>query len=125
MYEIKTADYIKTFKIIVDGKEWTVKRFGAGYELSLSQATRRLKLLGKKIENDTAIDEDYDQYDKLEQKVTSIFSDIFNDGTENNTSVKKWVEETPSDVLMKIFQDVTKQLYETKVEDDRKELPKT
>lgn len=124
MYEIKTSDYIKTFKVKVDGNEWSVKRFGAGYELALSQATRRLKLLGKKIEGDTATDQDYDQYDKLEKRIVSIFGDIFSDGTEDNASVNKWVEETPSDVLMKIFQDITKQLYETKVEDVGKELPK-
>lgn len=128
MYEIKTSDYTKTFKVKVDGNEWTVKRFGAGYELSLSQATRRLKLIGKRIESETASEEDYDTYDKLEKRIVSIFGDIFHDGTETNASVKKWVEETPSDVLMKIFEDITKQLYtkdETEaVEDGGKELPK-
>lgn len=123
MYEIKTADYTKVYKIKVDGKEWTVKRFGAGYELSLSQASRRIKMIGRKIENDTATEEDYNTYDRLEEKLMLMFSDIFNDGTKDNAGVKEWVKATPSEVLMSIFQDVTKQLYNSK-EDDGSETQK-
>lgn len=110
MYEIKTSDYVKTYDILVDGNSWTMKAPGAGDELAMSQATRRAKLLEKKIEDGSAVESDFDLYDKLESKIFSMFEKIFNDGTSENTSVKNWVSATPISVINDIFEDIKKQI---------------
>lgn len=107
MLEIKTSDLVKTTRIKIDSNDWQVKPFGAGYQLSLTQAGRRVKLLTKKIEDGTATEKDYDLCDKLEKQLVSIYSEILSDGTEENKSVKKWVEETPLQILTKIFKQIT------------------
>lgn len=120
MYEIRTSDYVKVKTISIDGNIWTMKSLGAGEDLALSQSQRRLKQLQKKIDNDTATDEEYKQYDKLEQRLYDVFSKIFKDETEDNSQVKEWIENTPLDSITAIFQDINEQ---AKQNETGKELP--
>jgi hypothetical protein len=112
MYEIKTNNYVKAKKILVDGNEWTMVAPGAGSELALSQAQRRAKLLDTKIEAGTAVESDYDLYDALEKKMMDIFKAIFKDGTQGNSQVNAWLESTPMAVIYAIMEDIKKQAEE-------------
>jgi hypothetical protein len=114
MYEIKTSNYIKSSKILVDGKEWTMTPPGAGDELALNQAKRRAELLEKKVQNGTATEEDYDTYDKLENRMYSVFQKIFSDGTPDNSAVTAWLDSLPMVVIMAILEDIQKQATDKK-----------
>ena len=113
---ISTKDYLKPRKVLVDGMEWDLQMIGAGSELAMSQSQRRIKLLDQKIANDTATEEDFDLYDKLERQFFAMFENIFNDGTATNASVKKWVADTPTSVILLVFEDIKKQVDENETE---------
>lgn len=104
--KISTGKYTKEGKVDIDGNIWTIKLPGAGTEMKLSQAQRRLKLLDKKIEADTADEDDLDKYDKFEKVIFDTFKDMFRDGTPENAKVKEWVEDTPIAIIAQIFEDV-------------------
>lgn len=106
---INTKDYLGETRVIVNGNDWEIKLPGAGTELRLSQSQRRIKLLDKKMNDDTATEADYDLYDKLENQSIAIFTDMFRDGTDSNQSVKDWVEATPLAVIMASFEDIKEQ----------------
>lgn len=114
MYEIKTIDYNKKpeRKVLVDGDVWTMRVLGAGTELKLSQAQRRQKQLKSKIESGQATDKDYDKYDEIESMMVTIFDTLFNDGTEDNKHIKKFIQDTPSEVMMNILVDIQEQFKE-------------
>lgn len=114
MYEIKTSNYVKSKKILVDGNTWTMTVPGAGDELALSQAQRRMKMLQSKLESGTATESDYDLMDKLESRTYDMFVKIFKDETKDNSQVKEWVNATPLEVIGAIFQDIKKQAEENK-----------
>ncbi|HUH57784.1 MAG TPA: hypothetical protein VL020_04650 [Pseudomonadales bacterium] len=116
---INTSQYLGETRVIVDGQDWEIKLPGAGTELRLSQAQRRIKLLDKKIENDTAVEADYDLYDKLENQSISIFTNMFKDGSEDNAAVKEWVESTPLAVIMASFEEIKEQAQNGGLEEDK------
>lgn len=118
--KISTSKYTKQGKVDVDGNIWNIVLPGAGTELRFSQASRacklcqaRLDLLDKKIESNTATEEDLDnyeiyskKYEDNEQIVYSVFQNTFKDNTKNNTDVKKWIDETPAPIIIRAFEDV-------------------
>lgn len=114
MYEIKTSNYIKTQKILVDGKEWEMHPPGAGDELALAQGKRRAERLESKIKAGSATDEDYDTYDRIENNMYNIFRKMFKDKTEDNSEVNNWLNTTPMVVIMAILEDIQKQAIEKK-----------
>lgn len=103
---ISTDKYTKEGKVEVDGKIWSVKLPGAGTELKLSQAQRRIKVLDKKIESDNATEEDLDRYDQYEKTIYDVFLNVFKDSTKDNSEVKEWVENTPFAIIMLAFEDI-------------------
>lgn len=105
---ISTNKYKKQGKVEIDGNVWEVKLPGAGTELRLSQAQRRIKLLEKKVENGTATEEDLDKYDKYEELVYDTFKTMFRDNTKDNSQVNKWIEETPLMFIMMAFEEIKK-----------------
>ena len=104
--KINTGKYNKQGKVDVDGKIWTVKLPGAGTEMRLSQAQRRLTMLDQKVENKTATEEDLDSYELV---VYETFKSMFKDNTKNNSEVSKWVEETPLAIMVQVFEDLKEQ----------------
>lgn len=123
MYEIKTSNYIKTQKILVDGKEWTMHPPGAGDELALAQGKRRAERLEKKVKDGSASDEDLDTYDRIENNMYNIFRKMFKDNTEDNSEVNDWLNATPMVVIMAILEDIQKQAIEKK-ESESESKPK-
>lgn len=109
---ITTSDYLEEKHIMVDGKDWLIKLPGAGTELRISQAQRRIKLLDKMIEDGSATKEDFDKYDELENQTLELFNNMFNDGTPENTSVHEWVANTPMVVILAAFEEIKKQAGE-------------
>lgn len=121
--KVSTRKYTKEGKVDIDGNIWDVVLPGAGTELRFSQATRavklystRIELLDKKIEKGTITEEELDkyeeyskQYEENEQIVYEIFKGVFRDGSDDNAAVIKWIEETPTAVLMLAFEDVKEQ----------------
>ena len=94
--KVDTSKYTKEGKVEVDGKLWTVKLPGAGTELRISKAQRRLAFLEKKI----------DRYDELEQFMFDFFKGVFTDSTKDNSEVTEWIENTPGAIIIQAFEDI-------------------
>lgn len=109
MLEINSSKYIKTKQVLIDGMSWTIKLPGAGNELAMSQAKRRIDQLDSKIKAGTMTDEDYDRYDKLEKQMLDTFTSMFQDGTKDNSSVTEWLNRTPLAVVQMVMEDIKKQ----------------
>src|SRR5690554_718238 len=121
--KISTSKYTKQGHVDIDGHLWKVVLPGAGTELRFSQASRACKLYGsrielydKKIDNGTITEEELDKYEEYsriyeenERIVYQIFQNTFRDDTEDNTEVKKWIDETPTAIIMLAFEDVKEQ----------------
>jgi hypothetical protein len=116
MYEIRTENYVTSKKVLFDGKIWTITAPGAGDELALGQATRRSELIKKKIRAGTAIEADYNLYDKLEDRMFKLFTRVFRDSTDDNSEVKEWLDRTPLTVIYAIMEDIKKQAEENEIE---------
>lgn len=111
MSEVKVVDtkkYIVSGNVLVDGKEWVVQLPGAGRELQYSKVARRIKVLNTKVENDTATEEDLDKLDSLEDFIVEYFVSIWKDTTEDNSEVRKWVNDTPMAVISAALEDIKK-----------------
>lgn len=120
---ISTSKYNKQGKVDIDGHIWDVKLPGAGTELRLSQAFRanklynaRIRELDKKIDADEVTEADLDRYEEYnakyeesEKTIFSFFTNVFRDSTPDNSEVKKWVEDTPTSIIERAFEDVKKQ----------------
>lgn len=126
--KISTSKYTKKGKVDVDGNIWSVELPGAGTEMRFSQASRacrsagaRIQLLDKKIESGKVTEAELDQYDEYSQRyerneriIYDVFLQVFQDGTKDNSEVKKWMENTPTAIIMLAFEDVKSQATEDK-----------
>lgn len=121
--KISTNKYTKQGKVDIDGNIWDAVLPGAGTELRFSQASRackmqeaRLALLDKKINDGTITAAELDQYEEYAKKfeeneaiIYDIFTKTFRDSTPDNSDVKKWIDETPTSIIMLAFEDVKSQ----------------
>lgn len=133
--KISTSKYTKQGKVDVDGNVWSVKLPGAGTEMRFSQASRacksseaRLALIDKKIEAGTVTESELDMYDEHSKRyeeneriIYDVFMRVFRDGTKDNSQVKKWMDETPTAIIMLAFEDVRTQANSEAVEADGQE----
>lgn len=104
--KISTGKYNKSGKVDIDGRIWTVNLPGASTELKLNQAQRRLNLLDKKVKDGSVTEEELDRYDEYEKVVYDTFTNIFKDDTEDNSEVKKWIDETPLAIIVMALEDI-------------------
>lgn len=104
--KISTNKYTKQGKVDIDGKIWSVKLPGAGTELKMSQAQRRLTVLQNKVDAGNATEEDLDRYDAYEKTIYDVFFNMFIDDTKDNSEVKAWINETPMAIIMMAFEDI-------------------
>lgn len=118
--KISSDKYNKKGKVDIDGKIWSVKLPGARTEMVLSQAFRasklhgaRIDLIDKKITTETATEADLEKYEEACEKYTASETSIYNflagmfkDETPDNSEVKKWLDETPTAVVMMAFEDI-------------------
>src|SRR5687767_12605416 len=121
--KISTSKYTKQGQVDVDGNIWNVVLPGAGTELRFSQASRackmnaaRIQLLDKKIDNGSITSDELDKYEEYsksyesnESIVYQIFQNTFRDSTDDNSEVKKWINDTPTSIIMLAFEDVKSQ----------------
>lgn len=121
--KISTSKYTQQGKVDVDGNIWNVVLPGAGTELRFSQASRsckmsaaRIALLDKKIDNGMITESELDKYEEYsktyednEAVVYQVFQNTFKDDTEDNSVVRKWVNDTPTSIIMLAFEDVKNQ----------------
>ena len=104
--KISTGKYTREGKVDIDGNVWSIVLPGAGTELRLSQAQRRIKLLDAKIEKGDATEGDLDRYDELEALMYESFKKMLSDGTPENKSVNDWIENTPTAIIVQVFDDI-------------------
>lgn len=109
MYEINTSKFIKVKKVLIDGKEWEIRPSGAGEELALSQAQRRLTFIENRIKKGVATSEELEQADALEVKMMTIFKGLFKDGTDDNSEVRAWIDSTPLSMIYAVLEEIKKQ----------------
>lgn len=107
--KIDTTKYTTEGKVEVDGNLWTVKLPGASTELKMSKHKRRQEFLSKKIDKGIATEQDLDRYDEIEDYFYDFFRNLFQDGTEGNEAVHKWVDSTPMSVILQAFEDIKEQ----------------
>lgn len=121
--KISTSARIKNGKVDVDGNIWDIVLPGAGTELRISQAQKeatlheaRLSSLEKRINAGTANDQDLDKYEETiekSRKSERFFYDlmlmVFRDGSKDNSTVKQWLEDTPTAYIMIAFEEVKQQ----------------
>jgi len=112
----------KSIKKIVkiDGNTWEYIEPGIGATSRLSQHFARIKLFGKraelinkKIDDDTATEEELDRLEEYLDKVSEhengiyeIFSEVYRDGTKDNKSVIEWLKKTPEWKLEEAFKEI-------------------
>lgn len=106
---INTKDYVKGKKIQLDGMDWEYYAPGAGITLDLSKASRKSAELEKKVLSGKATDEDRKEQEKLVELVFEFYNATLKDGTKDNKHVKKWLRETPMDVVSLVIQEIQKQ----------------
>lgn len=118
--KINTGKYINQGQVEIDGKLWSISLPGAGTELRFSQASRASKLYGariaildKKIDAGTITEQELNQYEEYsakyeenEQIIYNVFQSTFKDGTDDNADVIKWIDETPTAIIIMAFEDV-------------------
>lgn len=121
--KISTSKYTKQGKVEIDGNVWDVVLPGAGTELRFSQASRackmygsRIELLDRKIDEGTITETDLDKYEEYSKKfeenekiIYDIFAKTFKDSTKDNSQVNKWINDTPTAIIMLAFEDVKSQ----------------
>lgn len=121
--KISTSKYNKQGKVNIDGHIWDIVLPGAGTELRFSQASRackvqgaRIELLGNKIDNGTITEAELDTYEEASSKfeeneklILDIFRKTFRDQTEDNSEVDKWINDTPTSIILLSFEDVKRQ----------------
>lgn len=121
--KISTSKYLKQGKVDIDGNVWSVVLPGAGTEMRFSQASRacrlaqaRLLLLDEKIENGKITDSELDSYEEYSKKyeeneriIYGVFLEAFKDSTNDNSQVKKWIDDTPAHIIMMTFEDIRNQ----------------
>lgn len=130
MYEIKTSQYTKQRKVLIDGFEAVIKPLGAGSELEFSRTQRRIQFLNKRLEAGTISESELDHLDELEGKLLDFFSSVIQDATEDNHKVRDWLKATPLAVIQQAFDDMQKQFKDndaatTKAGDDQQAVPTT
>lgn len=99
---INTKDFIKSKKILIDGKEWEFISPGAGLSLELSKLAREIS------EKDATSDEQT----KMVETMFEYYESIFKDSTKTNSQVKKWLRETPIETIGLIVANIQKQVNE-------------
>lgn len=116
MYEIKTDKFKKERKVLIDGIEATVQQVGAGTQLTLSQTERRLELINRKLKAGYSdleqMERDISQAEKLEDKMFDFFNQVIRDGSEDNATIKAWIDHTPLEVIQATFEEMQKQFKE-------------
>lgn len=131
---VNTKKYTQEGKVDIDGNIWDVRLPGTGTEMRFNQASRqsklyfaRLEIIDKKIEAGTVTEAELDKYeeysakyDEAEATIKQVFSSMFNDGTDNNSAVEKWIDKTPSVVMIKAFEDIRGQASEQPAETQTK-----
>lgn len=103
---ITTQDYIKGVEVNIDGKVWRYVQPGAGVFLDASKNVRKLRDLENK-KNPTQSEED-SKLD-LTLELFDMYGSMLRDNTEDNSEVKKWLYETPADVIVLVIQEIQKQ----------------
>jgi hypothetical protein len=110
--EINSRDYLKERKVLIDGIEMSLKTPGAGTELRLSAAQRRIEFLEKKLKSGTITSEELDTLDRLEQDMLSHFNQMLRDGSQKNEKVWTWLNATPLTVIIAVMEDMKRQFDE-------------
>lgn len=114
--------YVKEGQVDIDGQIWNVKLPGSRTEMRMAQLQReakaneaRIASLEKLIDKGEATDDQIDRYEELCEKSQAltaegqaVFLQVFSDGTKDNDSVRKWVDETPTVIQHMVFDDVKK-----------------
>lgn len=110
---IDTSKFKSKGNVEVDGKIWQIVLPGAGKELQMSKANRRMEYLNKKVEKGEADESDLDKLDSLEDLIFDYYISMFKDSTEDNSEVRKWINETPIVVIQQAVEDIKQQANES------------
>lgn len=105
---INTKDYVKGKKVQIDGMDWEYFAPGAGMTLDLSKASRKSEELQKKVNDGTATEADRIEQEKLVELVFEFYNSALKDGTKDNKQVKKWLRDTPMEVVSLVLQEIQK-----------------
>jgi hypothetical protein len=106
--EIRTGELKTRKKVLIDGQEYIVRKLGAGEELSLSQAMRRLEKLSKIEEAGTITEEESDEALRLAESTFNILAGTFNDGGDGSKS-KALINQLSEAELKEVYDTIFKE----------------
>jgi hypothetical protein len=105
MLEIKT-NQLKTRKSVeIDGHPYTVRRFGAGEQLTLNQLMRRGSKLETLLKTEEATEALEAEAEELSQRMIDIFVGLFDDGGDGSKS-KALVSSLGVDEIQELFRQI-------------------
>lgn len=108
MLEINTNTLKSRKKVLIDGQQYIVRKLGAGEELSLSQAMRKLEKLGNKEKSGDLTEAEQDQAIKLAQSTLDTLISTFDDGGDGSKAkalISGLSAEELKEVYDKIFEE--------------------
>lgn len=88
-----TLEKQETYKIDIDGNIWEVRQMPARFGVKLNRIRRKLPGLSKKIEEDTATEEEQDQFEEYLDFFLDALPKVLSDGTKENKSVTDWADD--------------------------------
>lgn len=107
---IDTSSFRQSGLVDVDGKIWTVVLPSAKAELQISRSQRRQKLLDRKIEDGTATEADFNEYDNLEEFGYTTLKNVFRDSTPDNAEVENWFGTNSLSVIIAAIESIKDQV---------------
>lgn len=113
MLQISTSNLKDRKKVEIDGHPYTVRRLGAGEQLTLNQLLRQSKKLE---ELSKTSDIDQTKFDSISSKIMELFTGLFDDGGDQSKSkslVASLNESEVQELFSQIFKDDFDGLPET------------
>lgn len=107
MLQITTSNLKTRKKVEIDGQPYTVRKLGAGEQLTLSQYMREIKKLDKKEKAGTLTDAEEAEALKMTEDTMNIMAACFDDGGDGSKS-KQLVKSLSVDELQAVLDEIFK-----------------
>lgn len=108
MLQINTKQLKSRKQVEIDGHPYTVRRIGAGEELTLSQGMRLLEKLAKKEKDSELSESEYAEIDQMTVDTIELMAGCFDDGGDGSKSrqlVRSLSEAELTLMMQQIFKD--------------------
>lgn len=105
MLQINTNSLNSRKKVEIDGHPYTVRRYGAGEQLTLNKMQRESNKLAPRLSQADVTEAEIEKAEKLSVKLIDIFAGLFDDGGDGSKS-RKLVESLSPDEVSELFMQI-------------------